>query len=161
MVRAEPPVHRGRAGDGQVLLQDQLTPNDAGPPRARGQRLRLRRHDALRRLVLAARARRRRRPRRLGDAPEAHGDSRARAPRGEGEDGEWTAETTMETTETAANSGSGNVTAGRLGRGGRRGSEGTRSQGGYSGASGSGGEEELQDPWALPQSKKGGSSRWS
>ncbi|KAK8032655.1 hypothetical protein PG990_002389 [Apiospora arundinis] len=84
------------------------------------------------------------------------------APRGvRGEDGEWTAETTTETTETAASSGSGNGTAGRLGRGGGGGSEGTRSQGGYPGASGTGGEEELQDPWALPQSKKGGSSRWS
>ncbi|KAK8058016.1 hypothetical protein PG994_008464 [Apiospora phragmitis] len=89
------------------------------------------------------------------------------APRGvRGADGEWTAETT---TEAAAGSsagdvgvvGSGDVTTGSRFGGG---SDGTRNQAGYaggSGAGGAGGEEELQDPWALPQSKKGGSSRWS
>ncbi|KAK7963425.1 hypothetical protein PG996_008884 [Apiospora saccharicola] len=89
------------------------------------------------------------------------------APRGvRGADGEWTAETTTATATTgAATSGAidhdrGNVPTGRFGGG----SDGTRSQGGgYAGGggSGTGGEEELQDPWALPQSKDGGSSRWS
>ncbi|KAK7936111.1 hypothetical protein PG985_001606 [Apiospora marii] len=91
------------------------------------------------------------------------------APRGvRGADGEWTAETTTAATTAGArsgavgrgSSGSGNVPTGRFGGG----SDGTRSQGGgYAGggAGGAGGEEELQDPWALPQSKNGGSSRWS
>lgn len=84
------------------------------------------------------------------------------APRGvRGADGEWTAETAASTAGSGAvgrgGSGRGSVPTGRFGGG----SDGTRSQeGGYAGA-GAGSEEELQDPWALPQSKNGGSSRWS
>lgn len=89
------------------------------------------------------------------------------APRGvRGADGEWMAETAATATtgapagrSGAVGRGSGNVPTGRFGGG----SDGTRSQGGgYAGGDGgTGGEEELQDPWALPQSKNGGSSRWN
>ncbi|KAK8099864.1 hypothetical protein PG999_010238 [Apiospora kogelbergensis] len=53
------------------------------------------------------------------------------------------------------------LAAGTRGAGGEAGrvGDGARYAGGGDGAGG--GEEELQDPWALPQSKKGGSSRWS
>ncbi|KAK7968061.1 uncharacterized protein PG986_002338 [Apiospora aurea] len=88
------------------------------------------------------------------------------APRGvRGADGEWTAETAAATPARSGGDdgimgigsrGGGSVPAGRFGGGG---SDGAREQGGFAG--GAGGEEELQDPWALPQSKKGGSSRWS
>ncbi|KAK8034052.1 hypothetical protein PG993_009047 [Apiospora rasikravindrae] len=90
------------------------------------------------------------------------------APRGvRGADGEWTTETAASTSTATTTgrssgdgigigSGSGSVPTRRFGGGSR---DGARDQGGYAG--GAGDEEELQDPWALPQSKKGGSSRWS
>ncbi|KAK8065023.1 hypothetical protein PG997_011770 [Apiospora hydei] len=163
VVHPVPPLRGGRPRDGQVLLQSRL-PLPARPPRPRRQRLRVRRHDPLRRLVLASRARRRRRPQWLGDAAEADGVPGPGAAGVRGADGEWTAETAATPARSGGDGGiigsgsrgGGNVPSGRFGGGG---GDGARDQGGFAG--GAGGEEELQDPWALPQSKKGGSSRWS